>query len=105
MNKLRERWGLENNNQVWLVLLVFALTGTTVMVLKRVLFKWSGLNETEYYKTITVAYYILVLPIYQGLLLVYGYLFGLHSFFWEKEKRLYARIKNLFVRHKKEENN
>jgi hypothetical protein len=102
MNKLRERWGLTSNRQIWLVLLVFCLTGTTVMLLKKGLFKWSGIDQTEYKTTVSILYYIFILPVYQGLLLAYGYLFGLHTFFWEKEKRFYARIKGFFVKNKEE---
>lgn len=99
--KLKERWGLANNRQVLLVLCVFALTGTTVMLLKKFLFKWSGIDQTEYKTIVSIVYYVLVLPIYQGFLLMYGYAFGLHTFFWEKEKRLYARIRGWFSKKEK----
>lgn len=73
------------------------------MLLKRILFKWSGIDQTDYKTIITILYYIFVLPIYQGFLLMYGYVFGLHTFFWEKEKRLYARIKGVFMKNKSNE--
>ncbi|MFN0201353.1 MAG: DUF6787 family protein [Bacteroidia bacterium] len=93
MNKLRERWGLENNRQVIFVLLVFALTGTTVVKLKPFLQEITGLNLLDPKWLRSIIYFIAVLPIYQLFLLGYGFLFGLFSFFWEKEKRFYQKIK------------
>ena len=48
--------------------------------------------------TATVLYYLLILPVYNGLLLAYGFLFGQFQFFWEFEKRFMSRI---FARFKK----
>jgi hypothetical protein len=39
-----------------------------------------------------VLYYILILPIYNVLLLVYGALLGQFQFFWDFEKRFFRRI-------------
>ena len=90
MQKLRERWGLQHNYQVWLVLLVFALTGTSIMLLKPHFVAFTGIPKW--------LYYLIILPIYQIVLLCYGYLFGLGKFFWEKEKRFYAKIVATFSR-------
>ncbi len=40
----------------------------------------------------SIAYYILILPIYNVFLLVYGFLFGQLRFFWDFEKRFFNRI-------------
>lgn len=88
MQKLRERWGLTHNYQVWLVLLVFALTGTSIMLLKPYFVEYTGIPKW--------LYYIIILPIYQIVLLIYGYLLGLGSFFWEKEKRFYRKVVSWF---------
>jgi len=39
---------------------------------------------------------LLVLPLYQIFLLVYGFIFGQFTFFWEKEKQFIRRIGRLF---------
>jgi hypothetical protein len=40
----------------------------------------------------TVLYLLLVLPLYQIILLMWGFVFGQFSFFWEKEKQFIRRI-------------
>jgi hypothetical protein len=87
--RLKQRWHLKTVSQVWIVLLVFALTGTTVMLLRRFLvanFDWAGEKWFLY------TYYWLILPFYNLLLLFYGFIFGKFRFFWEFEKRFFRRI-------------
>ncbi len=100
MQKLRERWGLQHNYQVWLVLLVFALTGSTIGRLKGPIQTFTGLIALNPKLLRDVIYYILALPFYQLILVAYGYLFGLGKFFWEKEKRFYAKIAAKFSQKK-----
>jgi hypothetical protein len=44
----------------------------------------------------TVLYLLLVLPLYQLVLLIYGFIFGQFTFFWEKEKQFFRRIVGVF---------
>ncbi len=44
----------------------------------------------------TLLYLLLILPLYQLFLLVYGFIFGQFSFFWEKEKMLLRRMRKAF---------
>jgi len=91
IDKLKNRWGLTSAFQVIIVLIVFAFTGTTVLLIKRPLFAyWFAEGEKPLWATI--AYYILILPVYNFFLLIYGFLFGQFSFFWEFEKRFFSRI-------------
>jgi hypothetical protein len=39
-----------------------------------------------------------VLPAYQVLLLLYGFLLGQFAFFWAFEKRMFGRIRKVFSR-------
>lgn len=91
LNKLQDRWQLQNLTQVIVVLIVFACTGFTVLYLKRpiVAFFISG-EETNIW--FSVIYYILILPIYNIILLFYGFIFGQFSFFWAFEKRMWSRM-------------
>ena len=90
IEKLQSRWKLNSVSQVIIVLVVFACTGFTVMFLKPVIQRTfsEGQNETLF----TILYYILILPIYNIILLCYGFLFGQFKFFWEFEKRFFSRI-------------
>jgi hypothetical protein len=97
IDRLKQRWNLTSGRQVLLVLLVFALTGTTVLVIKRPLFSyWFPDGVKPLWASIT--YYVLILPVYNIFLLIYGFLLGQFSFFWEFEKRFFLRICSRFNR-------
>ena len=91
VEKLQNRWGMKHRYQVFLILVVFACTGFTVMFLKPVVvgfFVAPGESNLWF----SVIYYVLILPVYNVILLVYGALFGMFSFFWEFDKRMMKRI-------------
>lgn len=69
-----------------IVLLVFAITGTTATIFPRWVIPDSLERGTVWY---WVVYILLITPIYQILLLGYAFLFGKFSYFWNKQKRLF----------------
>ncbi|CAD5298451.1 MULTISPECIES: DUF6787 family protein [unclassified Imperialibacter] len=91
LTRLQDRWNLKSGWQVAIVLIVFACTGFTVLFLKKPLFRLIHASE-EYYTLLTILYYILILPIYNLILLFYGFIFGQFNFFWEFEKRMFRRF-------------
>jgi len=90
IKRLMQRWQL-NPKQVVLALIVFTLTGTTVLLIKRPLFNMLGIDLSFTIGTY-ILYLICILPVYNLLLLGYGSLFGLFNFFWKIEKRMLKRI-------------
>jgi hypothetical protein len=95
MQKLQTRWKVGSTFQVIIILLVFACTGFTVLFLKRPLFQyWFGDGSIPIMASII--YYILILPVYNIFLLFYGFLFGQFRFFWDFERRFFARIISIF---------
>lgn len=93
-NELQGRWGV-SANQVLIILFVFACTGMTVLFVKRpiVLF-FSGQNDPS--TLFSVLYYLLILPIYNVILLVYGFVFGQFRFFLNFEKKMLKKILGYF---------
>lgn len=90
MERLGKRWGV-GPMRVILILVVFTCTGFTVMFLKRpvvALFTENGEQPLLF----SVLYYILILPVYNVILLVYGTLLGQFRFFWDFEKRFFGRL-------------
>jgi hypothetical protein len=86
---------------VLLVLLAFACTGTTILLIKNPLLAFFGIERGGGQGALnTLLYLLLVLPLYQILLLAYGFIFGQFRFFWEKEKQLVKRIGGIFIRKK-----
>jgi hypothetical protein len=91
IEKMKSRWKLDSAFQVIIVLIVFACTGFTVLLLKRpILAVLTG--EQGASLTASILYYLLILPLYNVILLAYGFLFGQFRFFWEFEKRFFRRI-------------
>lgn len=98
LGKLQDKWELNSAYQVIIVLLVFSLTGSTVVFLRKSLFGLIGFDETTNFWIKTITYIAFVMPAYQVLLLGYGALFGQFRFFWNKEKKMLQRIGKLFNR-------
>ena len=98
--RLKERWELDSLFQVLVVLLVFACTGFTVLFLKRPILGLVG-EEAKDSVLYSFLYYLLILPLYQVVLLVYAFVFGQFKFFWAFEKRFFNRIGQLFKKKKK----
>ncbi len=101
LQRLQSKWQLKSLTQVLLVLLAFACTGTTILLIKNPLLAFVGIERGGGQGALnTLLYLLLVLPLYQILLLAYGFIFGQFRFFWEKEKQLVKRIGGIFIRKK-----
>lgn len=98
MEKLKERWGIESNFSIVVILLVFAITGSSSLKLARPFLEYIGftrdLFSSEWY--FTMLYWgvriLVIFPIYQVLLVAFGWLFGQFKFFWNMEKQMLTRI-------------
>jgi hypothetical protein len=98
LHKLMQKWQLKNTFQVVMVLIVFALTGSTVVLLRKTLFSMLGFSEATPLWLKVITYLAFIFPAYQVLILVYGFLLGQFDFFWQKEKKLFRRMKAIFKR-------
>ncbi|WP_428667251.1 DUF6787 family protein [Runella sp.] len=95
ITKLKSRWGVKNTWQVVIILLVFACTGFTVMYTKRWLTQWLSIESAWAKWTFSI---LVILPLYQVILLLYGWLFGQFQFFWGFEQKMFRRLINIFSR-------
>ncbi|HCW07603.1 MAG TPA: hypothetical protein DGG95_09605 [Cytophagales bacterium] len=94
LDTLQNRWKMKSIWQVIVILIVFACTGFTVLWLKRpALHFFFGDEIPSWAKAL---YYILILPIYNVILLFYGFVFGQFHFFLEFEKRMFKKIVSFF---------
>lgn len=98
LGRLQDKWELNSAYQVIIVLLVFSLTGSTVVFLRKALFGLIGFDETTNIWIKTITYIAFVMPAYQVLLLAYGAIFGQFQFFWNKEKKMLSRMRDMFSR-------
>lgn len=98
MNKLKNKWKVESNLQFILIIIVFAITGSTsAYIIRPVLyaigFTKQALGDAWYHGVLYILIEILaILPIYFPLLLLVGTIFGQFKFFWNFEKRMFSRM-------------
>lgn len=89
MKKLKERWDINSNFQLVIIFIVFAITGSTSAYLSKPVLGWMGITkETLPLYFYIPLYLILIFPIYQVLLVSFGFIFGQFKFFWAFEKRM-----------------
>jgi len=98
IEKLKLHWKLGSAFQVLIILLVFACTGFTIFFIKKPVLRFVAGAHGDGLMA-SALYYLLILPLYNGILLAYGFLFGQFNFFWEFEKRFFNRI---FGKNKKD---
>jgi hypothetical protein len=91
IEKLKARWKVKSAFQVIIILVVFACTGTTIALIKKPIFA-SMFPDGDIPTWIKIMYWVLILPIYNVVLLIYGFIFGQFKFFWEFEKRMFRRM-------------
>lgn len=97
LQKLQQRWNARNLWQVIAILMVFACTGMTVVALMRPLLHFFFGTEIPGWGR--VIYYILILPIYNLVLLLYGFIFGQFKFFYDFEKRFFGKLISYFKKN------
>ncbi len=96
IDKLKERWDVKSNAQVFVILLVFAITGTTIVLIKRLVFELLGFDFSEVSVWWRTLYYLFILPIYFAMLILVGSIFGQSKFFISFVKKSFSRIGILF---------
>jgi|SRR5690554_2434442 len=98
MNRLKEKWGITSNFQFTIILLVFAITGSTSAYITKPIMAWLGITKDALHP---ILYWplaiLLILPVYKILLILIGTIFGQHAFFWNFVKKMLIRMKLGFL--------
>lgn len=88
LEKMKEKWGVNSLFQVILIMIVFSLAGMSVVFLRKSFFHLLRFDESTPFWLKTITYLLFIFPSYQLMLMIYGFLLGQFSFFWEKEKKM-----------------
>ena len=87
IKKLKERWGITSNFQIVIIFIVFGITGSVSAYISGPLTNII-IGESELHWLIKLLIRIIVLtPIYQVLLLFFGYIFFQYKFFYNFVKK------------------
>ena len=94
INKLRKSFKAENNWHLFIIFLVFAISGTLSVIVSGPIINFLKINELidsySLYLTIKI---LIIFPVYQIVLLVVGTFFGQYRYFLDFEKKMLMRFK------------
>jgi hypothetical protein len=97
LKKLKKRWNIETNWELFVIFLVFAITGSSATKFATPITEFIGINREMggfVYWSIRI---LIIFPVYQLLLVFYGWLFGEFEFFWKFEKKMIRNLKLGFL--------
>jgi hypothetical protein len=97
MPTFKQRWNIQSNAQLTVIIIVFALTGSASAWLSKPFCLWLGITKDELGFWFTPVRLLLIFPIYQVLLVLIGFLFGQFEFFWKFEKKMLRSMRLGFL--------
>ena len=93
ISKLEAKWVVDQRWELIRIFIVFAITGSSSVVIGRPVIKLIGITQENLYPFL---YWILFVTIslvfYQILLVLLGWVFGQFQFFWNFEKKMLRRF-------------
>lgn len=93
VEKLKVKWEIDSNFQVFLIIIVFSINGSFAAWVAKPLTELIGISREATNPFIFWPIRILVVfPIYQLTLPLVGFLFGQFKFFWKFEKKMFGRF-------------
>ena len=96
IDRVKERYGVKSNFQIFIICLVFALTGLSAVEIRKVIFPLVGVTELTPIWLKSLFWLFLVFPSYYVFLLTYGFIFGQKKFFWGMFKKSFGRFAKPF---------
>ena len=79
-----------------IIIIVFALTGSTTAFLSGIIM--SALGAEPWTFLYILGYLLFIFPLYQGLTLVYAFIFGKFNWFYSRQKKIVLRIKEMLLK-------
>ena len=98
MEKLKKRWGVDSTWSVIAIFLTFSLAGMAITRCRPPIFHLLHFTQQTSLWIKVPTYIILIVPLYQFFLILFGSALGEFRFFWEKEKKMGRWIARRFVR-------
>ena len=99
MKRLKEKWGITSNFQLFSICVVFAITGSLSVLITEpvILFLFGDLDGLNPLLSWLLRI-LIIFPIYQALLLFFGFIFFQYKFFYQFEKKFLKKkgLKLLF---------
>lgn len=103
MKRLKQKWGITSNMQLSVILIVFAITGTSAARISKFFMEVLNLTREDLgFAIYYLLFLVLVLPLYPFILMAFGWLFGQSQFFFPFGRKLLRQLSfNLLFTEKK----
>lgn len=90
--KLKNRWEINNNWQLFMICVVFAITGSASAWVTAPILKLMNITKDMHGAIYWPLRILIIFPVYQVLLIIVGTLLGQFKFFWAFEKKMLKRF-------------
>jgi manganese efflux pump family protein len=90
--KLKAKWGISNNWQILIICIVFSITGSASIWVGSPILAYFGITKEMSPWIYYPLKIIIIFPVYQILLIIFGTMFGQFKFFWAMEKKMFGRF-------------
>ena len=97
MKRLKKRWGIDTNWQLIIIFLVFSITGSAATKIAGPVTETIGITKDLGWYFYWPARILIIFPLYQAFLVIFGWLFGQYAFFWNFEKKMIRRMRLGFL--------
>jgi manganese efflux pump family protein len=90
--KIKQRWEIQSYWQMTVIFIVFGVTGSSAVKLAAPILEAIGVHDdlpSYIYWPLRI---MIIFPVYQILLIIFGWLFGEFNFFWKIEKKMIGRF-------------
>ena len=108
-DRLKNKWGVKSNLQLFIIFIVFGITGSLSVVVSTPFLDFFDFNIgafEKYYFGAFIYYFIkvaVIFPLYNVLLILTGTLFFQFNFFWNFQKKIFKKIGFIFLFKKKKD--
>ena len=90
---LKDKWNLKSNFQLVIILIVFAITGSSSLYISKPLMEFLSISsENMDIYLYWILRFIIVTVVYQFVLLLVAFVFGQFNWFWNFEKKILKKM-------------
>ena len=90
---LKDKWNLKSNFQLVIILIVFAITGSSSLYISKPLMEFLSISsENMDVYLYWILRFIIVTVVYQFVLLLVAFVFGQFNWFWNFEKKILKKM-------------
>ncbi len=95
IERLKKKYNVGTTFELLIILAVFSLAGMAIVWVRKPIFHLLGITAKTPFIIKFFAWLMVVFPTYQINLLIFGFLLGKFSFFWEREKKFLRFLRRL----------